>query len=126
KNNLTWRVYRGHLTNHGAGVSELGMSTDNQKPIVGASTRDVQYPAPGTAVKITAPVYDNSPFTAKLMVDKGSGYTAVNMTNESGNIYSATIDTTGLAENTHIKYYVSATDSGGLTATEADFRSYSD
>jgi len=121
-NNLTWEMVTGAPTNASPGVSNLPLASANQPPVVGKSSRDIQRPAPGTTVRITAPIYDNGAFTPKLMVDKGTGtFAATTMTNEGGNMYGANISTSGLAEGTHVKWYVEATDAGGLTSTEAQF-----
>jgi len=118
--NLTWVMMRGEPTNSSPGVTSLGLSSQNQPPVVGTSSRDIQRPTPGQTVTVTCPIYDDGTFTAQLMVNKGSGYTATTMSSAGGDTYSGTI--TGLTEGMHVQWYVQAKDSGNLTRSEADYQ----
>lgn len=124
--NLTWEMVLGAPMNASPGTTDLTMSADNQPPVVGESIRNIQNPSPGDTVHITAPVFDEGPVTVKLWVDKGTGYTAVNMTSEGNDIYGADISTNGLAEGTRVRFYAEATDSDGVTRSEADYKALPD
>lgn len=126
--NLSWKIVWGSSSNGSPGVVDLGLSSQNQPPVVGVAKRDTQFPTPGQTVTITCPVYDEGTPSVKLMVAKGNTtFAPTTMTNSGNGVYTATISTSGLADGTLIRYYVTATDSGNLTAREQDqtFRRHS-
>lgn len=79
--------------------------------------RDVQYPASTDVVTVAADITaDTVPTSIELMVDTGSGYAPVAMTNTTGDTYTAQIPS--VSAGTLVKHYVKVTDANGYFRTQ--------
>lgn len=90
-------------------------------PVITDGGRSLQWPKPADVLQTSATVTGTNVYSVNLFVDTGSGFSSVPMTNESGNLWKATIPGTGsLAEGTYVKYYYQATDDSGSTVFPAN------
>jgi hypothetical protein len=83
-------------------------------------SRDIEFPAAGTAVSVTAkvePLVEGTTIDqVRLLVDSGSGFTPITMApSATEGVYAAAIP--GQAEGTRVKYYIEATNSASQTGT---------
>ncbi len=120
--NYTWGGAYETTATATPGTTPLGLSSANQAPVIYDAGLVTTFPQAGQSTQFQANIADDvSVASAILKVDSGSGYTDVAMANTGpGNLWTASI--TAPANGTFVKWYITATDGGGLTSTSNDFQ----
>ena len=89
-------------------------------PVIGNPTRTPAWPGAGEAVTIQTTVTDDGPLVDVLVVTlryrvNGGGYTAVSMTEQTGNVFRAQIPAQALGAV--VEYYIEAEDGDAILTT---------